>query len=78
MGIAQFKACILKIWKPYGICISKVIDYILVSCIAHSCLFYLITQQQRDLMARLKRTKRKSVGNVPRLPDDIVAAIAEV
>ena len=33
-----------------------------------------ITQQQLSRMARLKR---KPVGNVPRLPTDIVAAIAD-
>ena len=37
----------------------------------------MITQQQLSRMARIKRTKRKSVGKVPRLPADIVAAIAE-
>ncbi|KAL8156595.1 hypothetical protein AgCh_001621 [Apium graveolens] len=35
-----------------------------------------ITQQQLGKMARLQQTQRKRVGSVPRLPDDVVAAIA--
>ena len=51
--------------------------------IAYSCglycsplLYFIITQQQLGVMARIKRTVRKTVGNGPRLPVDIVVAIA--
>lgn len=39
---------------------------------------YFITQQQLGQMARIRRTRRKSVRAIPGLPADIIAAIAEV
>ena len=39
-------------------------------------LYFFITQQQLGKMARLQQTQRKRVGSVPRLPVDVVAAIA--
>ena len=51
--------------------------------IANSCglycsplLYFIITQQQLGVMTRIKCTVRKTVGNGPRLPVEIVVAIA--
>ena len=51
--------------------------------IANSCglycsplLYFIITQQQLGVTTRIKSTVRKTVGNGPRLPVEIVVAIA--